>query len=160
MAGKYVAAAALQALVAETVGLELVGDRPELYVTSETVLAVGEKLKNLASLQFDHLCSVTGVDYPDYIELVYHLYSRTLKHELVMKLRTVKQGDQLPEAESVVWLWPTADFQEREIYDLMGVFFTGHPDLRRILLPEEFVGHPLRKDFKLPSQRERGVTLC
>jgi NADH-quinone oxidoreductase subunit C len=160
MAGKYVAADVLQALVAESVGLELVGDRPELYVTPEAALLAGEKLKNSPLLQFDHLCSLTGVDYPEHIELVYHLYSRALKHELVMKVRTIKQETQLPEAASVVSLWPTADFQEREVYDLIGVLFTGHPDLRRILLPEDFAGHPLRKDFKLPSQRERGVTPC
>ncbi|MDF2500024.1 MAG: dehydrogenase, subunit [Anaerosporomusa subterranea] len=160
MAGKYVEIGALQALVTETVGLELVGDCPELYVTPETVLLAGEKLKNSPSLQFDHLASVTAVDYPEHIELVYHLYSRALKHELVMKVRTQKQGDELPKAASVVSLWPTADFQEREVYDLMGVTFAGHPDLRRILLPEDFVGHPLRKEFKFPSPRERGVTPC
>jgi NADH-quinone oxidoreductase subunit C len=124
------------------------------------VLTTGEKLKTQPALQFDHLCSVTAVDYPERIELVYHLYSRTLKQELVMKLRADKVGDELPKAVSVVSLWPTADFQEREVYDLMGVQFTGHPSLRRILLPEEFAGHPLRKEYKFPSPRERGVTPC
>jgi NADH-quinone oxidoreductase subunit C len=124
------------------------------------VLEVGEKLKNLSALQLDHLCSVTAVDYAQTMEVVYHLYSHALKHELVLKVKLIKQGDELPQATSVVSLWPTANFQEREVYDLLGVFFIGHPDLRRILLPEDFVGHPLRKDFQMPSQRVRGVTPC
>lgn len=160
MAVKYIALETLQTLVAEQAGLELVGERPELHVAPEVVLEVGEKLKNLNTLQLDHLCSVTAVDYAQTMEVVYHLYSHALKHELVLKVKLIKQGDELPQATSVVSLWPTANFQEREVYDLLGVFFIGHPDLRRILLPEDFVGHPLRKDFQMPSQRVRGVTPC
>ena len=158
MAFNYVSLEQLQAFAdGEKSAIELLGDvRPELRVAPEQALLIAEKLKTETGLQFDHLSSVTAVDYPDNIELVYHLYSHALKHEVIMKVQLPKQGTELPRAASVVSLWPTANFQEREVYDLMGVYFIGHPDLRRILLPEEFVGHPLRKDFKLPSRAERG----
>ena len=160
MAGKYVSAEALQALVTGRNGLELVGEPPVLHADPEIVLTVGEELKTSSALSLKHLCSVTAVDYPDFLEVVYHLHSRELKHDLVMKVKLEKTGDALQQTPSVVALWPTAIFQEREVYDLLGVSFTGHPDLRRILLPDEFAGHPLRKDYKLPSQRERGVQPC
>lgn len=160
MAGKYVAAQTLQALVADRPGLELAGEPPVLYAAPEAVLAIGEELKASPKLQLNHLCSVTAVDYPEFLEVVYHFHSRELKHDLVMKVKLAKQGAEMPNTPSVVTLWPTAVLQEREVYDLLGVAFTGHPDLCRILLPDDFVGHPLRKDYKLPSQRERSVQPC
>lgn len=160
MAGKEVAAAALEELIARQPGLELAGEPPVLYASPLAVPATARELKNSPAFLLDHLCSLTAVDYPDCMEVVYHLYSHALRHALVLKVRLKKEGAALPQTPSVVAVWPTADFQEREAYDLAGVSFSGHPDLRRILLPDDFCGHPLRKDFNLPSQREKGVIPC
>jgi NADH-quinone oxidoreductase subunit C len=90
------------------------------------------------------------------VEVVYHLYSMQHKHSLVLKVILPRwKGDQpgeLPEVPSVASLWSTADWHEREVYDLSGVYFTGHPNLRRILCPEDWVGHPLRKDYEMPLE--------
>ena len=160
MVGKFIAAETLSLVLDVIPGAEFISDRSELYITAENVLTAGQLVKTNSSLQFDHLSNLTAVDYPDYIEVVYHLYSHALKHKLVMKVKLAKQEEELPQTPSVVLLWPTAEFQEREVYDLFGVEFNGHPDLRRILLPDDFVGYPLRKDFQLPSQRERNVNQC
>ncbi|MDU4960705.1 MAG: NADH-quinone oxidoreductase subunit C [Sporomusaceae bacterium] len=160
MAGNYVSLAALEALAAEVSGLELAGARPELLVAPAALMAAAKRLQTGPLLQFDFLRSVTGVDYADYLELVYHFYSRSLKHELVMKVRTAKPAAAMAEVASLALLWPTANVQEREIYDLLGVCFSGHPDLRRILLPADFSGYPLRKDFQLPAQREQEAVRC
>lgn len=161
MAVKYVAAEWLQRLT--NVGqacLDQDGEQIILRVAPARTATVGNGLKSEPELQLNHLSSVTAVDYPEYIELVYHLYSHSLKHELVMKARLPKSGEDLPAAASVTSVWPAANFQEREIYDLMGVRFTGHPALRRILLPEQFAGHPLRKDFQLQPRSQRGESAC
>ena len=91
---------------------------------------------------------------PGYLEVVYHLYSMTLKHgPIVLRLRTGNRADQthLP---SLTPLWRGAEFQEREVYDLYGVFFDGHPDLRRILMWDEFEGFPMRRDYLAPDDFE------
>jgi NADH:ubiquinone oxidoreductase subunit C len=89
----------------------------------------------------------TAVDYieDDYFEVVYLLRSLRHNHELALKVRTASRDD--PVVPSLVDLWQTAEFQEREIYDLFGIRFAGHPDLRRLFMWDEFRGHPLRKDF-------------
>lgn len=99
-------------------------------------------------LGYDYLSSATAVDYldmGDYFEMVYHCYRTSGGDPLVMKSRTPRDVATLP---SVISVWPGADFQEREAYDLMGIYFTGHPNLKRILMWEGFEGHPLRKDWK------------
>ena len=78
------------------------------------------------------------------MEIVYHLYSLPLRHAITIKVRCTMEDSTVP---SVTKIWPSANFQEREIYDLLGVNFTDHPDLRRILMPEEFTEHPLRKAY-------------
>lgn len=93
---------------------------------------------------FNYLSNLTAVDYPERFELVYHIYSLNDSRKLLVKA-DVDHSE--PSAPSVVSVWPTADWQEREVYDLMGITFTGHPNLKRVLLPDEFEGHPLRKDF-------------
>ncbi|HMU40570.1 MAG TPA: NADH-quinone oxidoreductase subunit C [Pseudomonadota bacterium] len=100
---------------------------------------------------FDFLVSVTAVDYFDRtprFEVVYHLRSMSTGNRLRIKVGVHEEEDG-PKAEvaTVVDLWPTANWQEREVYDLFGIKFSEHPDLRRILMYEEFVGHPLRKDY-------------
>jgi len=114
-------------------------------VKSESLLAVASFLKDTPGLDFDYLTSITAVDYYDYFEVVYQLTSIKHNHSLVLKTRCY--GRENPRVPSVVSLWRGADFQEREIYDLMGINFDGHPSQKRIFLWEGFQGHPLRKDY-------------
>jgi NADH-quinone oxidoreductase subunit C len=116
-----------------------------LLLKSDRLLAVMEHLKTSPDLDFDYLNHVTGVDYYDYFEVVYQLTSLKHNHGLVLKARCYDREN--PTLPSVVGLWKGADFQEREIFDLLGISFEGHPNLRRIVLWEGFEGHPLRKDF-------------
>jgi len=116
-----------------------------LVVNSESWLAVATFLKDTPGLDFDYLTSITAVDYYDYFEMVYQLTSLKHNHSLVVKTRCYER--EKPRLPSVVSLWRGADFQEREIYDLMGISFDGHPNLKRIFLWQGFQGHPLRKDY-------------
>lgn len=116
-----------------------------LVVKSEFLLAVATFLKTTPGLDFNYLTSITAIDYYNYFELVYQLTSLEHNHNLVMKTRCYDRRN--PTLSSVVNLWRGADFQEREIYDLMGISFDGHPNLKRIFLWEGFKGHPLRKDY-------------
>lgn len=126
-------------------------------------------LKDDERLQFDLLNCISGVDYlePDpkkapkagfdpHLEVVYHLSSFQKRHRFTFKLILPRWKDnkagELPEVPSVASLWRTADWHEREVYDLSGVLFTGHPDLTRILLADDWVGHPLRKDYEFPLE--------
>ena len=95
---------------------------------------------------FDHLSMISGMDYVEWMEVVYHVWSYTRKENVVLK---VKLDRSMPVVDSVVSVWSGADWMERETYDLLGITFENHPDLRRILLPEGWVGHPLRKDYDL-----------
>ena len=116
-----------------------------LVVDKEFLLAAATYLKTTPGLDFDYLTSITAVDYYDYFEVIYQLTSLQHNHSLVVKTRCY--GRDNPTLPSVVGLWRGADFQEREIYDLMGISFEGHPNLKRIFLWEGFKGHPLRKDY-------------
>ena len=116
-----------------------------LTVKSKSLLDIASFLKTAPDLAFDYLTSVTAVDYYGYFEVVYHLTSLEHNHTLVVKTRCYERDN--PALPSVVSLWRGADFQEREIYDLMGIRFDGHPNLKRIFLWEGFKGHPLRKDY-------------
>ncbi len=116
-----------------------------ILINSQSLLAVVAFLKETAGLDFDYLNSITAVDYYDYFELVYQLTSMQHNHSLILKTRCY--GRENPTVSSVVSLYQGADFQEREIYDLMGISFEGHSNLKRIFLWEGFEGHPLRKDY-------------
>ncbi len=116
-----------------------------LVVKSEFLLRIAWYLKATPEFDFDYLTSITAVDYENYFELVYHLVSLKYNHSLVIK--TQCHGRDEPVAPSLVSLWQGADFQEREIYDLMGIRFDAHPNMKRILLWDGFQGHPLRKDY-------------
>jgi len=120
-------------------------DKAAVVVTSESLYQVAEFLKNTRTLDFDYLTNLTAVDYTDYFEVVYHLISLRHNHSVVLKARCHDRDK--PVVPSVVSLWRSADFQEREAYDLMGIIFDGHPNLKRLLLWEGFVGHPLRRDY-------------
>jgi len=116
-----------------------------LVVKGESLRGVAAFLKDTPDLAFNYLAAVTAVDYYDYFEVVYRLTSMEHNHSLVLKTRCYQRDN--PVLPSVAGLWRGADFQEREIYDLMGIRFEGHPNLKRILLWEGFKGHPLRKDY-------------
>jgi NADH-quinone oxidoreductase subunit C len=116
-----------------------------LLVKAESLLEIAGYLKDTPGLDFDYLTLITTVDYIECFEVVYQLTSLKQNHSLVLKTRCYNRDN--PALPSVVGLWRGADFQEREIYDLFGISFTGHPNLKRIVLWEGFEGHPLRKDF-------------
>ena len=116
----------------------------------ERLLEACRWLRDDASTAFDYLVDVTAVHWPDDplpIEVVYHFYSYARNDRLRLKVRA---GDRGP-VPSLVPLWKSADWNERETYDMFGVEFTGHPDLRRILMPDDYTDHPLRKEFPLYS---------
>jgi len=142
---------------------------PWIEVTPDGLVALCQHLKTAPDLQFNVLNCITVVDYfePDpkkaaktgwepHLEVVYHLSSVTKKHTLVAKVMLPRWKDnvegELPEVPSVCQVWRTANWHEREVFDLSGVMFTGHPDLRRILCPEDWVGYPLRKDYEMPLE--------
>ncbi len=107
-----------------------------------------DTLRDLKSQGYDYLVLMSAVDYLKYREVVYHLGSYSDNRFLVIKVRT--EDDELP---SVTSLWGSANWFERELYDLMGIKFKGHPDLKRIFLPEGWVGHPLRKDYDMSREQ-------
>jgi NADH-quinone oxidoreductase subunit C len=152
-------------------------NQSSLLIDREHFLAAATLLRDDPAWRFDYASNVTGVDWldrteqktvlvkqvedgieqefeqsveetmPGYLEVVYHLYSMALKHgPLVIRVRTVNRSDQT-RVPSLTPIYRGAEFQEREIYDLYGVVFEGHPDLRRLLMWEEFTDHPMRKDY-------------
>ena len=142
---------------------------PFVVVEPSELLAVAEVLRNEPRLKLDMLNSISGVDYLEldpkkvakagyepHVEVVYHLSSFTHKHRFTLKMVLPRWQDakagQLPVVPSVTSIWPAADWHEREVFDLSGISFSGHPDLRRILLAEDWVGHPLRKDYEFPLE--------
>ncbi len=119
--------------------------KDSLQVKSEALVSICSFLKTEPGFEFDFLSSVTAVDYRQYFEVVYQLTSIKNNHSLVLKVRCDDRNNAV--VPSVVSLWQGADFQEREVFDLFGIQFEGHPYLKRIFLWEQFPGHPLRKDF-------------
>jgi NADH-quinone oxidoreductase subunit C len=115
------------------------------------IAEVCQFLRTEPALRFDCLSNLSGVDYPkrNAIQVVYHLFSYPLRHWIVLKVDAMRDDPVVPTVSDV---WSAADWQEREVFDLLGVTFTGHPDLRRILMPEDWPGHPLRKDFVEPQE--------
>ena len=159
-------------------------NQPSLWVDNDHALAVARFLRDDPALCFDYASNVTGVDWPDvtvtetiqvkkvidgveqefdvpraiikpgFLEAVYHLYSMRRKHgPLILRLRTENRTGQT-QVPSLTPIYRGAEFQEREIYDLFGIVFDGHPDLRRLLMWEEFQDHPMRKDYRAPDDYE------
>ena len=116
-----------------------------VLVKGESLFEVAEYLKNTPEFDCDYLTNITAVDYYDYFEVIYQLTSLGHNHSLVLKTRCYNRDN--PTLPSVVSLWRGADFQEREIHDLMGISFGGHPNLKPLVLWEGFEGYPLRKDY-------------
>ena len=138
----------LKARFGEAVGAlsETKGDR-FVVVKGEKIADVCKFLKDTTGLEFDYCQDITAVDWPvrKVIEVVYHLYSLVHRHGLVLKAETDRDKPTIATVEGV---WKAATWLEREIYDLFGVNFEGHSDLRRILMPDDWVGYPLRKDYQ------------
>ena len=130
---------------AELPGSIIAGDVAGILVDSKTVSGVLKFLKETPEFDFNYLNNLTAVDYFDYFEVVYNLTSMKNKQSVMVKSRVY--GRENPEIPSVNHLWRGADYQEREVFDLLGIRFVGHPNLKRIALWESFEGHPLRKDF-------------
>ncbi|MBI3011986.1 MAG: NADH-quinone oxidoreductase subunit C [Candidatus Omnitrophica bacterium] len=133
-------------------GVSLTLDAGGLIVVPNDLVAVCRCLKENERFSLDYLANLTAVDYPaeQRMDVVYHLYSMAKKHGPVTL--KVKLDRNQPVVASVTPIWRGAEFQEREAYDLFGVRFEGHPDLRRILMWEGFEGHPMRKDYVVEDQ--------
>ena len=129
-------------------------EEPAFIVTAADFPAVLRALKEKEG--FDLLGNLTAVDWKDRIEMVYHLYNMEENVKLEVKAALDSAA---PVIESATSLYPGAEFEEREVYDLMGVEFLGHPDLRRILMPDDYPAHPLRKDFVAPVPKLEGGKL-
>jgi NADH-quinone oxidoreductase subunit C len=122
---------------------------PYIKIAAAKVLDIAGFLHDDSDLQFDFLMCLSGVDYgKNVLGVVYHLFSMKKRHKITLKVEVPTDKAEVP---SVVSIWSSANWHEREAYDMFGVVFTGHPDIRRILLPEDWEGHPLRKDFKVPE---------
>jgi NADH-quinone oxidoreductase subunit C len=165
----------------EIVANPSVSGQHSLLIAPGNVVAVATFLRDDAELKLDFLSNATGVDWPDkeitekvkvtrpvtqtvdgvetvaeagYLEAVYHLFSVAIGHgPVVIRMRTANRSDKV-ELPSLTPIWRAAEFQEREIFDLFGIVFTGHPDLRRLLMWDEFKDHPMRRDYVEPDDFE------
>ena len=119
-----------------------------LKIAKESIGGICRLLKESSELEFDYPANITAVDWSDRLEMVYQLTSIALRHKITLKVDLEREN---PEIATVTDVWRGAEWQEREIFDLFGIKFTGHPDLRRVLLPEDWEGYPLRKDYVIPD---------
>ena len=128
-------------------GVELNSEENVIMVTSASLLAVANKFKKDVNVDFDFLMCITALDNGDSknFTIAYNFHSN--KHNHSVEIRVVVTEEE--EVPSLANIWKTADWHEREAYDMMGIKFSGHPDLKRILLPEDWEGFPLRKDYKV-----------
>jgi len=140
-------------LVAQDIAKQIADHVPEAIVEStdtwvvvrpHLLLQVAQFLNAAPGIEFNYLNCITGVDYLDCLEVVYHFTSMVHNHSIVLKTRCTREN---PEVDSLYSLFRGADYQEREIYDLLGVKFIGHPNLKRLFMWETFEGHPLRRDY-------------
>lgn len=123
------------------------GEWLNIFVAPEELLPFAQQLRSTSGLDFDSLFCLTCIDWKTNFTMVYHLTSTTHFHNIVVKVKLDRNN---PEIETVCNIWRTAEFHEREVYDLFGVKFLHHPDLRRLLLTDDWVGYPLRKDYEDP----------
>ncbi|MDP2606499.1 MAG: NADH-quinone oxidoreductase subunit C [Deltaproteobacteria bacterium] len=119
---------------------------PYLTVDALSIVDVCRFLRDDANVQFEVLSDLTALDWPkeEKLQVVYHLFSYSQNHQIVLKVDLPRDN---PKVATVEGVWKVANWLEREVYDLFGVIFEGHSDLRRIMLPEDWVGYPLRKDY-------------
>lgn len=132
------------------------GLQPCITLDGLDLVKVCQWLRDQPAYYFDFLANITAIDYhPEpRFAVVYHLTSIPFQQQVTLRVNVLKNEDLsiLPELPSVSSVWRTADWHEREAYDLMGIFFTNHPDLRRILMPDDWEGFPLRKDYQDPEE--------
>ena len=131
-------------------------NQPSVTLNKESLIAICEFLKSDEGGAYSYLADETAVDYPKRekrFDVIYELYSFKGNDRLRLKVLAA-DGEKMP---SVAGVWPAANWLEREVFDMFGIFYEGHPDLRRILLPEEWVGHPLRKDYDILRQDKAWV---
>ena len=121
-----------------------------LEVSSDKIVETVQSLKTDVNGQFDMLLSISGVDNKGSFDVVYHLYSTIFNRNLILKVKLT--GDS-PSVDTISSVYSAADWHERETYDLFGIKFNGHPNLERILLPKDWIGHPLRKDYVQNDKR-------
>lgn len=143
-------------------GIEFLSERPQpgFQVAREKIVELASFLRETEDLRFDMLTSLAGVDLPEgVLRTSYHVYSFEVDLLLPLHVDVTRED---PSTPSVAHIWPAADWYERESWDLVGIVYEGHPDLRRIMLPDDWEGHPLRKDYEekpeyhgIPTQRER-----
>ncbi|SFF07423.1 NADH-quinone oxidoreductase subunit C [Nitrosomonas sp. Nm166] len=160
-------AGTLQSILADKlVSLQTQRGELTIVVRAEDIVNVSQMLRDSSGLSFDTLIDLCGIDYSTYGEslsakhglrdkrfaVIYHLLSVKLNHRL--RIRVLAENDEFPVIDSVTEIWPVANWFEREAFDLYGIVFTGHPDLRRILTDYGFVGNPFRKDFPLSGYVE------
>ncbi|MGG1552509.1 NADH-quinone oxidoreductase subunit C [Paenibacillus ferrarius] len=121
------------------------GHRPYIVVHSTRWVQAATTLRDHEELRCNYLRNLSGVDQETHLEVAYHLLSLSHRHEFCVKVKTDRENPSIP---SVTDIWPTANWNEREVYDLLGIDFPGHPNLVRIMMPDDWVGHPLRKDYE------------
>jgi NADH-quinone oxidoreductase subunit C len=127
-----------------------------IQIEKENLLSICTFLHETENLYFDHLASISGLDNKpkaETLELVYHLYSIPYGHSLAIHILLEREK---PSVDSLTPIWKGADWHEREVFDLYGISFNNHPDLRRILLPANWEGHPMRKDY-VPQEFFHGI---
>ncbi len=136
----------------QVLSADLEAASPFLVVAAEAIAEVAAFCKEDPDLAFDNLMCLSGVDYPGEdpprMEVVYHLLSYTHHHTFALKVHVARENPAVPTVEGV---WGVANFHERECWDMFGIVFTGHSDMRRILLPDDWDGFPLRKDWEDPD---------
>jgi NADH-quinone oxidoreductase subunit C len=154
------------ALEDKLIGLQVKYDEFTIVVRADEIVAVSEILRDNSKLKFDTLIDLCGIDYSTYGEelsakhnlrnkrfaVIYHLLSVERNHRL--RVRVLAENNEYPVVDSVAEIWPAANWFEREAFDLYGIVFSGHPDLRRILTDYGFIGNPFRKDFPITGHVE------
>lgn len=118
----------------------------QVIIPNDKWYEFAKDLKENKELSFDYMFCLTGIDLKENIQVIYHLESTELNHQLVVKVNTADREENVS-IDTVCDIWATAEFHEREVFDLFGITFNNHPDLRRILLEDDWVGFPLRKDY-------------
>lgn len=126
---------------------------PFIRVSADAIADIGLYLRDDEAMGFESLMCLSGVDYPEHLSLVYHLFSSAHRHKITLKTDLGREDPCLPTVEGV---WRVANWHERETYDMFGIVFEGHSDLRRILCPDDWEGWPLRKDYEV-QEYYRGI---
>jgi NADH-quinone oxidoreductase subunit C len=143
----------IAALLTEKFGSQVLESKPDAMnpwsaVEPSAILEVCRFMHSDERLKLDHLELLGGVDYKDRMEVVYVVYSMKFHHRYTLKCRMTREA---PKVQSVESVWAVANWHEREAFDMFGIVFEGHSDLRRILCPDDWEGYPLRKDYKFPK---------